>query len=435
MKCKIAVVVLLMIMIVAVFAAAEDVETYTCGDYEYTLAEDGSAVISKYNGTENNLSIPPVLDGHPVRKIGDDAFFFCFYLSTVTIPDSVAELGDNPWRSCDNLSSIHVSPKHSSLAVIDEALYSKADKRLVWVPPKKTGVFDIPMGIRIIGYRALSSCGKLTSVTIPNSVTTIGEWAFSSCDTLSSIMIPGSVKTIGRGAFFSCRNLKSVTIQNGVTFIGSRAFDACTSLTSITIPDSVAELGDNPWEACFNLSSIFVSPNHPYLGTLDGTLYSKADKRLIWVSLKKTGTYEIPQGIRIIGNDAFLYSRLTSVTIPNSVTTISNKAFFSCGSLTSITIPDSVTIIGNEAFYGCENLTSIMIPDSVQIIDSGAFFNCEKLAKVTISGNTTAIGEYAFGRCPNLSLTVEEGSYAEQYCIDNGIPYTYDYIDTSWLND
>ncbi len=355
MKRAMGLVLFLLIIGMTVFACAEEAETITSGDYRYTLNEDGCAVISKYSGWDKELTIPSELDGHPVKGIGDEVFFDCSNLISVTIPDSVTDLGANPWKYCDNLNTISVSPGHPALAVIDGALYSKADKKLVWVSMSTEGTFEIPQGIRIIGDMAFCCCESLTSVTIPDSVTTIGDWAFSSCKSLTSVTIPVSVTAIGECVFAVCESLTSVTIPDSVTSIGNKAFYYCVSLTSVTIPDSVTAIGDHAFSGCFSL---------------------------------------------------------TSVTIPDSVTSIGDDVFSRCDSLTAGPIPGSVTAIGDGAFYFCYSLTSVTIPDSV-----------------------TVIGNSAFSFCGSLSMIiVTKGSFAEQYCIDNNLPYQYtNYLD--WLND
>lgn len=110
-----------------------------------------------------------------------------------------------------------------------------------------------------------------------------------------------------------------------------------------------------------------------------------------------------------IGNDAFVNSSLTSITIPNSVTTIGNSAFWGCTGLTSITIPNSVTSIGNGAFSDCYGLTSATIGDAVTTIGDGAFANCTSLNSITIPNSVTAIGNTAFYSCSALT-TVTIGS-------------------------
>jgi tetratricopeptide (TPR) repeat protein len=117
--------------------------------------------------------------------------------------------------------------------------------------------------------------------------------------------------------------------------------------------------------------------------------------------------------------------RLTSVTIPNGVTKISNGLFYNCFSITGVTIPDSVTAIGSSAFRGCYGLTGITIPASVAAIEEAAFSDCSGLTDVTIASGVIAIGNDTFTGCEKLTLTMIKGSDAEQYAKDNHIPYAF----------
>ena len=118
----------------------------------------------------------------------------------------------------------------------------------------------------------------------------------------------------------------------------------------------------------------------------------------------------IGNSVTTIGDYAFNWcTSLTSVTIGNSVTTIGNSAFVGCTSLTSITIPDSVTTIGENEFAGCDSLTSITIPNSVTTIGDYAFFGCHSLTSVTIGNSVTTIGYVAFYSCDSLtSVTIPD---------------------------
>ena len=418
---------------------AEDVEreTFTSGDYEYALLDDGTVEITGYNGKAEKLTIPNMLNGKKVTSIDDRAFYRCDSLISIIIPDSVAKISANPFAYCSTLKSIFVSSEHPYFFAIDGVLFRKADSCLISYPKGR----------------------EYTTYNIPQGITAIGNSAFFCCDSLISVAIPDSVISIGDSAFSCCKSLTSITIPDSVTSIGDSAFSDCDSLTSITIPDFVTQIGVNPFVFCSSLKSIFVSPDHPYFAVIDDVLFRKADKTLIsYPEGKASSTYTIPQGIISIGDGAFFDNSslksitipdsvisigdwafsscdsLTSITIPDSVTSIGVGAFESCYSLTSITIPDSVTAIGNNAFYSCDSLITVSIPDSVTAIGKSAFEKCGSLTTVSIPDSVTTIGYYAFDNCFNLTLTVPRNSYALEYAKTNNIPYTYPDAN-DWLNN
>jgi len=308
-----------------------------------------------------------------VTTIGWYAFYGCTSLTSVTIPDSVTTIGEGVFRECTSLTSVTIPDSVTTIG--SSAFYGCTSLTSVTIPDSVTTIEDY----------AFSGCTSLESVTIPDSVTTI-EWrAFSGCTSLTSVNIPDSVTSIGDFAFYGCTSLTSVNIPDSVTSIGDFAFYGCTSLTSVNIPDSVTTIGGWAFSDCTSLTSINVSEQNPNYTSIDGILYDKEGTTLICCPAGKTSV-TIPDSVTTIEWGAFYgCTSLTSVTIPDSVTTIEWHAFDGCTSLTSVTIPDSVTTIGNDAFSGCTSLTSVTIPDSVTKIEWHAFDGCTSLTSINVS--------------------------------------------------
>ena len=254
---------------------------------------------------------------------------------------------------------------------------------------------------------------KIKKVVIEDGVTSIGNCFFYWCTSLTSITIPNSVMSIGNYAFYKCKSLTSITIPNSVTSIGDYAF-AYSGLTSITIPNSVASIGNRAFENCPDLTSITVEKGNTKYDSRDNcnAIIETNTNKLI-AGCKNT---TIPNSVTSIGERAFEFcSSLTSITIPNSVTSIGRGAFYDCSSLTSITIPNSVTSIGESAFQFCFGLTSITIPNSVTSIGERTFEDCESLTSITIPNSVTSIGERAFCDCFGLTSITFNGSTPPEF--------------------
>ena len=387
---------------------------------------------NEYSGT---VTIPESVTynekTYSVTSIGYAAFYNCYHLTSITIPNSVTSIGNYAFESCTILTSITIPNSVTSIG--NAAFYNCCSLTSVTIPNSVTSIGDaafryctgltsitIPNSVTSIGYRAFSECTKLTSITIPNSVTSIGNLAFDrtawynnqpdgvvyagkvlytykgTMPENTSIAVKEGTVSISLYAFAECSNLTSITIPNSVTSIGDKAFSECTGLTSITIPNSVTSIGGAAFSVCSGLTSITI-PN-----SVTSIEYSAFEFCSGLTSIT------IPNSVTSIGDYAFAACRgLTSITIPNSVTSIGSSAFASCWGLTSITIPNSVTSIGEGAFYNCTRLTSITIPNSVTSIRERAFYNCYDLTSITIPNSVTSIGDYAFYNCNDLtSVTI-----------------------------
>lgn len=246
-----------------------------------------TGTITKYNGTDTVVVIPSKINGVTVTTIGTDAFLG-LNITSVTIPDSVTEIGSNAFADCTNLTSVNYAGDWSNLTIQsgNPAVQDAANEQLfdfefilnntavtvtrykgtaadVTIPSRYKGkpvtVIDpvafynnsavtsvtIPDSVTAIPDYAFGFCSQLTNISIPNSVTFIGFSAFNSCTSLKSITLPSSLSTIQSYAFYNCGNLKTIRIPVSVTSIGNYAFDVCPSLMTVTYPGSKTQWDDN----------------------------------------------------------------------------------------------------------------------------------------------------------------------------------------------
>lgn len=263
--------------------------------------------------------------------------------------------------------------------------------------------------VTAIEYRAFAYNPSLTNVTLPNSLAFIGTDAFYECTNLATVTIPNGVITIGRSAFLHCASLRSLTIPNTVTTIDFSAFHSCVSLTNVFLGAGVTNIGlggaagSSAFAWCTNLATITVDAGNSAYRSLDGVLFNKDQTSLVLEPAGKRGSYSLPAGVTRIGAEAF-YSctALTNVSIPNGVTNIGLMAFMYSG-LRSVTMPDTLTTISQKAFYRCSNLVEVLIPDSVTSMEFRAFAWCTTLSTVSIPDSVTNIGAQPFIGCSNLT--------------------------------
>jgi hypothetical protein len=388
-----------------------------------------TVTITGYFGSGGTVIVPETIDGILVTGIGE-GFYGSENVTSVTIPASVTNIGDDAFLYSTNITAINVATNNPAFMSLGGVLYNKTQTQIVAFPEgNPTTSYAIPDSVVSIETNAFSLSANLASVTIPSGLTSIPDGAFEGCTSLADVVIFRGVSSIGNTAFAGC-GLTNVTIPDSVTNIGYLAFNGCGSLTNITIGDGVTSIGNSAFQYtgltriaipdsvtnianyafwyssnlssvaigsgvtgigiqvfsyCPSLTAITVDTNNPVYMSTEGVLIDKSQSTL----------FQYPEG-----NPA------TSYTIPNSVTDIGNWAFLDCASLGSVTIDNNVTNIGYEAFCYCNSLTNITIPNSVSRIQGEAFSNCGDLADAIIGNNVGSIVYASFADCSNLNSVV-----------------------------
>ena len=246
-------------------------------------------------------------------------------------------------------------------------------------------------------------------VTIPNEingikVVGISDYAFFWCQNLTSIKIPSSVRTIGVSAFESCSGLSTINLPSDLAVIGDRAFSGCSNLSAIQIPAGVEAIGDEAVLCCAALEEISVDESNALYASVDGVLYDKSKRNLICCPMHKSGSMTIPETVTNVCEKAcYNCECLTSLTIPGNVIRVGKYAFSSCRGLLDISLGSGIGYIDDNAFEMCSGIQEIVIPGSVQSIGAESFRSCSWLAKVTLGEGTSRIGDNAFYACNNLS--------------------------------
>ena len=212
------------------------------GDYVIAVSVNGSAALLGTNigsqilwknsqvANENRCyqnSIQRVELGIGI-DIGNSAFYYCYSLTSITLPSDVTSIGDNAFYGCSSLTSI-----------------------------------TLPSDVTSISDHAFYYCYSLASITLSSGVTSISNYAFYYCFSLTSITLPSGVTSISSYAFEYCSSLASITLPSGVTGIDSYAFYNCYSLTSITLPSGVTSISGRVFYGCASFGEIHFKPSTP----------------------------------------------------------------------------------------------------------------------------------------------------------------------------
>lgn len=312
----------------------------------------------------------------------------------------------------------------------------------------------LPTSLKNIGYGAFEKCDSLKELTIPEGVTNIGNGIINSCTSIKKISLPSTlntiprlidmestgdmqldeivlndgIKTLGNYAFWNFRNLKNIIIPESVTNIGESAFHGCTALSNLTLPDSITEIAGEAFSNCVSLGKVTLPKNLTLLGN-DVFEYCNAEitfpsglERIPELGMNATRKVNIPEGVKIIGEDAFwACSNLKEITLPSTITSIESGAFFNT-SISGFNYPQNIDSIPINAFCGTK-LTEFSVPPKVTEINDDAFYNCTDLVKISIPESVKYIGTDVFKNCRNLTIYGYKDTAAESYAKANNIKF------------
>jgi hypothetical protein len=337
-------------------------------------------------------------------SIGKQAFYFCWNLEAMNIPNKLLKIGDYAFYGCYSINAFSTLASHTRFSTdANGILYNKNRDTLFLCPNARTGSIIIPTTVRHIDKSAFENCYNLTSVSLPTSLLSTGSYAFASCSGISgNLTLPSAVKSLGEGSFYGCYNLTG----------------------TVTIPASLTEIGSFCFFQSNAIQAFSVANSNPLFSSLSGMLYSKNTDTLFICPAGKTGSITLPETVRLIGSYAFYNcNKLTgTINIPAITDYIGYYAFFACTGI------QAYTVASTNNWFSAENGTlysrnkdrllvcpagysgQLTLPGSLISIDPGAFHSCTGInGTIQLPASLSWIGEYAFYNCPGMNgFTVDD---------------------------
>ncbi|MBR1684061.1 MAG: leucine-rich repeat protein, partial [Clostridia bacterium] len=348
--------------------------------FQLTYDENGATIVG-YTGTQPEVTVPEKLNGYRVVRIADYAFKGNRSMITLTLPDSVEEIGE----------------------------YAFSDSALAEI--------TFGSGLKSIGAYAFSKCENLTAVILPSGVKEVKAGLFVGCRNLGTLSMGDQVTQIGESALSGLVSLRTLTLSPNLVSLGDHALAGNVNLTSVTLPAKVKTLGEDVFAGCTSLREILVEKGNSNYQSVEGKLLLSANgKTLIAYALGNTETEcAVPAGVTVISDYVFREAQnVTSVSIPASVSRIGTGAFQSAEKLARVTFDGKITAIPAGCFSGCTALTAVVLPEGLMTIGEYAFHQAG-LASIIIPASVVAIDETAFYECGQFLLIGEKGSEAESF--------------------
>lgn len=473
--------ILVFVMLLVTLPALADT-TRTSGDFQYTLKSNGTATIVGYTGSGDSIIIPQMLDGYTVTAIGDKAFY-CDTLNdnscTITLPDTIKSIGDfafwnknvrsinltntleyigkGAFVGCNSIT-YRISANHPTFAVIDDALYDKSEKKLIWGKEGAT----IPEGIKIIGDFAcyeVPNCGiNKNGIVLPSTIEEIGNYAFYGNGYLIEVPYYKSetefVKPVAKSKYPLLSSSTPYELKWGSNLrkIGSYAFANITintgdsSLSSdsaliLSIPSTVSEIGEGCFSGLFCFS--FFSSNYLVISIPKDSHLRNIPTKAFYNDKGAALPIICDAPIVTIGDYAFYGTYVVNFNMQN-VKTLGKGAFMESRQSAGITIPAGLKIIPENAFKNARTLGhDIIIANGVEVIEANALNvnltnskgNVFSLSPIRLPTSLTSIAPDAFR--DDAEFIVERGTYAYRWAEENARNYSIDgeKQNLDWLNN
>ena len=401
--------------------------------YDLDTSNRTATVTYEVDGTGNyaslsaNVKIPEnvVYNGvtFTVTKIGENTFSNCKVLESISIPGTVLQIGQNtgvsnlPFYNCTSLKSVRFEDGVQSLILgsyyssgTGYGLFSNCPLEEVYIGRNITyqnSYYNFEKHPEYYGYSAFYNQPKLANVTISSTVTEIPSCFFKGCKALNKVSIQGQLTKIPAYSFDGCQ-LSVLTLSNSIEKIGDYAFQNNTKLTTASLGDNVKKIGKYAFSGCTKLSILNLGNS---LVTIDDYAFQS-----IGSDTNVGLNFEVPNTLSVIGKFAFYKSAVSSINIPNSVTTIGESCFAENTKLEKVTLGNGCGELPKNVFSGCSLLSSIVLSNGLSTISDAAFANCKVLESISIPGTVlqigqnTSVSDLPFYNCTALkSIRFEDG--------------------------